>query len=78
MNQPNRRTLLKRAGSALLGAGVLAETGRPADAQRAAANRAPQTTARAEDCNCTQAADGSPLDTGTSELRAAIERYGTD
>jgi hypothetical protein len=78
MNQPNRRALFKSAGSVLLGAGILAKTERPAEAQRAAANRAPQTAAKAEDCNCTQAADGSPLDTGTSELRAAIERYGTD
>ncbi|MGD0870837.1 MAG: DUF885 family protein [Bryobacteraceae bacterium] len=78
MNQPNRRTLLKRAGTALLGAGVLAETEWPAVAQRATANRAPQTAAKTEDCNCMVAADGSPLDTGTSELRAAIERYGTD
>ncbi len=29
----------------------------------------------APDCNCTRAADGSPLDTGTSELRPMIERY---
>ena len=78
MNQPNRRALFKSAGSVLLGAGILSKTERPAEAQRAAANRALQTAAKAEDCNCTQAADGSPLDTGTSELRAAIERYGTD
>ena len=29
----------------------------------------------AEDCNCTRASDGSPLDTGTSEIRPAIEWY---
>jgi hypothetical protein len=77
MNQPNRRALLRNAGSALLGAGVLSETEQPAGAQRSAAG-GPQTVAKAEDCNCTRAADGSPLDTGTSELRPAIERYSVD
>jgi uncharacterized protein (DUF885 family) len=28
-----------------------------------------------EDCNCTRGSDGTPLDTGTSEIRAVIERY---
>ena len=32
----------------------------------------------APDCNCTRASDGSPLDTGTSELRPMIERYDAD
>jgi hypothetical protein len=27
------------------------------------------------DCNCTRGSDGTPLDTGTSELRPVIERY---
>jgi hypothetical protein len=30
---------------------------------------------RTTDCNCSRASDGSPLDTGTSELRPMIERY---
>jgi hypothetical protein len=30
---------------------------------------------RPADCNCTRGTDGSPLDTGTSELRPVIERY---
>ena len=30
---------------------------------------------RNTDCNCNRASDGSPLDTGTSELRPMIERY---
>ena len=30
---------------------------------------------RTADCNCTRGADGSPLDTGASELRPVIERY---
>ena len=33
---------------------------------------------RAADCNCTRAPDGSPLDVGTSEVKAAIERYDVD
>jgi len=63
----NRRSILKRGGFALLGAGVLSQVESPAEAQRAAA--------KSEDCNCTHASDGSPLDTGTSELRPVIERY---
>src|SRR5262249_21133445 len=27
------------------------------------------------DCNCTKGSDGTPLDTGTSEIRPVIERY---
>jgi hypothetical protein len=33
---------------------------------------------RTTDCNCARASDGSPLDTGASELRAMIERYDVD
>lgn len=33
------------------------------------------TAQHAPDCNCTRASDGSPLDTGLSELRPMIERY---
>jgi len=33
------------------------------------------TAQRNTDCNCSRAPDGSPLDTGTSELRPVIERY---
>lgn len=36
------------------------------------------TAQRTTDCNCTRAADGSPLDTGASELRAMIERCDVD
>ena len=39
----------------------------PAAAQKA--------SPKPEDCNCTHAPDGSPLDTGTSEIRPVIERY---
>jgi hypothetical protein len=44
---PNRRSILKRGGAALFGAGVLSRMETPALAQRAAA--------RAVDCNCTHA-----------------------
>ena len=33
---------------------------------------------RAADCNCSKASDGSPLDTGASELKPVIERYDVD
>ncbi|SPE38425.1 conserved exported hypothetical protein [Candidatus Sulfopaludibacter sp. SbA3] len=36
------------------------------------------TVAQKADCNCTMAPDGSPMDTGTSELRPVIERYGVE
>jgi uncharacterized protein (DUF885 family) len=50
--------------SALRRAGLaLLATGAASDAQRA------------ENCNCSSATDGSPLDTGTSEIRPVIERY---
>ena len=54
----------------MFGAGVLSQVETPAEAQRAAA--------KPDDCNCTKASDGSPLDTGTSELRPVIERYGVE
>jgi len=36
------------------------------------------TAQRVPDCNCSRAADGSPLDIGTSEIRPMIERYGVE
>ena len=36
------------------------------------------TAQRTPDCNCTRGSDGEMLDTGTSELRAMIERYDVD
>ncbi len=52
---------------ALLGAGTAAQLEPQAAAQR--------TGSRADECNCSMASDGSPLDTGMSEIRPAIERY---
>jgi uncharacterized protein (DUF885 family) len=63
----DRRSILKTGGWAFLGAGALSQIGPSAEAQRA--------PAKADDCNCSLAADGTPLDTGTSELRPVIERY---
>lgn len=60
----SRRHLLQRGGLALLGAGALSQV-EPLHAQKSA----PQ------NCNCTIAADGTPLDSGASELRPTIERY---
>ena len=52
----NRRSLFRKGGLALLGAGASALLEFPAAAQR-------------------MGSDGSPLDTGTSEIRPVIERY---
>jgi uncharacterized protein (DUF885 family) len=60
MIKPNRRGLLLT----LLGANVLQKLALPAAAQR-----------KPEDCNCTRAADGTPLDAIGSEIRPVIERY---
>ena len=67
MAKLNRRTILHRGGLALLGAGALSRTEPAAQAQRGGS--------KPEECNCARAADGSPLDTGASEIRPVIERY---
>lgn len=71
MQNSSRRTLFKRL-SALLAGGALSPSG-VLKAQRSAPKQS--SPARAEDCNCTLAADGTPLDVGTSEIRPLIERY---
>jgi Bacterial protein of unknown function (DUF885) len=63
----NRRSILRRGGLVLVGSGVLPQMEIPATAQKA--------PPKPEDCNCTHAPDGSPLDIGTSEIRPVIERY---
>ncbi len=74
MKNLNRRSALRKAGLALLGVGAASELEPQAAAQRAA--KAPAAPAsKADDCNCLLASDGSPLDTGTSELRPVIDRY---
>ena len=70
MKRLDRRSVLRGAGLVLLGASPVSGL----HPQRPAAGAAPATS-KPEDCNCTVAGDGSPLDTGTSEIRPAIERY---
>jgi hypothetical protein len=60
MSKPNRRGLLKT----VLGAGLLAKIVPESMAQKTADN-----------CNCTHATDGTPLDVQDSEIRPLIERY---
>lgn len=67
MAKLNRRNMFHRAGLALLGAGALAQT--------PSGSRTPRGNSNSEDCNCSRATDGSPLDNGTSEIRPLIERY---
>jgi Bacterial protein of unknown function (DUF885) len=74
-----RRGLLKRGGIAVLGAGAMAGFETEASAQKSAAKPNPSTSgAKTEECNCALAADGTPLDTGTSEIRPVIERYSVE
>jgi Bacterial protein of unknown function (DUF885) len=74
MAKLNRRSALRRAGLALLGTSAAAGLEPQAAAQRPAP-KAAASAAAPEDCNCLLASDGSPLDTGTSEVRPVIERY---
>jgi hypothetical protein len=71
-NDLDRRHLLKRAGLALIGAGALSP------ARFLSAQKTSSKPAKTEDCHCTLAGDGTPLDTGTSELRPVIERYSVE
>ncbi|MEI9970679.1 MAG: hypothetical protein WDO73_00765 [Ignavibacteriota bacterium] len=74
MRKMNRRSVIQKAGLAWLGAGAASRLNAQASPQKGAKTPAPSTT-KAEDCNCLLASDGSPLDTGASELRPVIERY---
>jgi uncharacterized protein (DUF885 family) len=74
MGKMNRRSIIGRAGLALLGTGAALGSEPQASAPRGAKAPAPS-NAQPDDCNCSLASDGSPLDTGTSELRPVIERY---
>ncbi len=67
MGNLNRRSALQRVGLGLLGSGALSRL----DSQTAPQRQG----SKADECNCSLAADGSPLDTGTSEIRPVIERY---
>jgi hypothetical protein len=69
--KPDRRSVLRRGGFALLGAAGLTQL----QAQKTPAKAPAAPPASADSCNCGMAPDGSPLDTGTSEIRPVIERY---
>jgi uncharacterized protein (DUF885 family) len=71
----DRRSILKRASLALLGAAGWAELEPRASGQKAQ-GKAPASAANS--CNCASAPDGSPLDTGASEIKPHIERYQVD
>ncbi len=75
MNKPNRRTALRRAGLALFGASATSALEPQAAAQRSAPKAPAQPVAKPDDCNCLLGSDGSPLDTGVSEVRPVLERY---
>src|SRR4051812_6921671 len=75
MRNLNRRRVLRRAGLALLGTGAASRLEPQTVAQRGGSKPPVPSSAKAEDCNCSVASDGSPMDTGLSEIRPAIERY---
>jgi hypothetical protein len=75
MGDLNRRSVLRRAGLALLGTGAASRLEPEAKAQRAGLTPPSTANPKAEECHCTSASDGSPLDIGTSEIRSVIERY---
>jgi hypothetical protein len=70
-NHFDRRNLLKKAGAALFGATALS-------AQKLPSKPAPAASLKTEECNCALADDGTPLDTGNSELRPVIDRYSVE
>jgi Bacterial protein of unknown function (DUF885) len=70
-----RRGLLRRGGLALLGIAAISEVESPADAQKRPPETPSSAASQANECNCALSADGTPLDTGSSELRPVIERY---
>lgn len=75
MGQMNRRSVIRRAGLALLATGAAVRSEPQALAQRPGSKAPAPSNSKPDDCNCSLASDGSPLDTGTSEVRPVIERY---
>ena len=73
MKNLDRRSVLRGSGIAMLGAGLLARE--ESEAQSAPKRAATAPASKADDCNCARGSDGSPLDTGTSELEPVIARY---
>src|SRR5271165_2636561 len=74
MRKMNRRNLMQKAGLAWLGASAASRLDAQVAAQKAG-SKTPPAPAKPEDCNCLLGSDGSPLDTGLSEMRPVIERY---
>jgi hypothetical protein len=79
LKQLDRRSILTRSGLAILGAGLFTRAAPQSNSKKAPAAQPPAKAAaplgKTEDCNCSRAVDGSPLDTGMSEVRPVIERY---
>lgn len=69
----NRRSVIRKAGLAMLGVSTAAQWEPRALAQHPESK--PPSNSKPNDCNCSLASDGSPLDTGLSEVRPVIERY---
>src|ERR1700760_2297485 len=72
-----RRSFLQRGALALTGASALSSL-EVLGAQKNAPKTPATSPVKADDCHCALAIDGTPLDTGTSELRPAIERYSVE
>jgi hypothetical protein len=70
------RSFGRRRLLTLIGAGGIAPA--LAEAQKNASKTQAAAPPKPDACNCTLAADGTPLDTGTSELRPVIERYSVE
>ena len=68
------RSFGRRRLLTLIGAGGIASA--LVEAQKSSSKT--PAAAKPDACNCTLAADGTPLDTGASELRPVIERYSVE
>ncbi len=75
MTRLNRRSVLRKTGLALLGVGAAAGTEPQAAPQHTGSKAPAAPSPKADDCNCLLGSDGSPLDTGISEVRPVIDRY---
>lgn len=80
MMRPDRRSLLKSGGLALLGTAALSQADALGAMQQDVSKKVSELgpIVNPKLCNCLLAADGSLLDFGMSELRPVIERYGVE
>jgi len=74
----NRRSVIQEAGLALPGTGAASRLESQAPAHRPGSKAPAVSIPQLEDCNCSRASDGFPLDTGISEVRPVIERCGVE